>query len=46
MKTRDLNAENVLKKAKKQIASDAVYKAARNARRTAQIAAIKNGKDR
>ena len=46
MKTRDPEAEKALKEAKKQIASDAVYKAARDARRTAQIAAMKNGKER
>lgn len=46
MKTRDPEAEKALKEAKKQIASDAVYKAARDARRTAQIAAMKNGMTR
>ena len=45
-KTRDIDAEKALKDAKRQMVGDAVYKAARNNRRTAQIAAIKNGKDR
>ena len=46
MKTRDPEAEKALKEAKKQIASDAVYKAARDARRAARIVALKNGKER